>query len=220
MPRTEVLCLANSRKLGGRCFAGLTSDGAWVRPVTATPKGELPNEVCILDTGKRVRPLDIVKMKLKRHEPRSYQPENWIVGKKEWNFVRAQTIGNVHELLDDACADDSPIFGTRTDRVTWPRIQEAPLKASLTLVRASRPRFYIRQRFGSSTQTRVRFVHGGFEYDLSVSFEFTLPHSDLRHYEPSTNWYLTISLGEPFADQGNSCFKLVAGALEIPGTGP
>lgn len=216
MSRTELLCLANSWKLGGRCFAGLTNDGSWVRPVTDTSTGALPDSVCVLDTGRVVEALDVVRLKLKRPEPRVYQPENWIVGNKEWYFVKAQTLDDVGQLLDSVCADDSPIFGTHTNSVSWQRIQESPPAASLTLVRTSSPRFYVRRKPNGSNQTRVEFVHGDSVYDLSISFELTLPHSDPKGYEPPTDWYLTISLGEPFEEQDNRCYKLVAGALEIP----
>ena len=216
MPRVEMLCLANSWKLGGRCVAGLVTNGSWVRPVTDTRDGELPLDACKLDNGRQAEPLDVVSLKLKRHKPRPYQPENWIIGSKQWRFVESRTISDAHQLLDDACADESPIFGTRSDKVPWTHIQEAPPDASLALVKAWCPRFYTRRKSNGSSQTRVQFVHGDVEYDLSVSFEFTLPLHIPRDYESSTGWYLTISLGEPFASQGNSCFKLVAGALEIP----
>ncbi|WP_419863716.1 dual OB domain-containing protein [Candidatus Poriferisodalis sp.] len=216
MSRTELLCLANSWKLGGRCFAGLANDGSWVRPVTDTSTGTLPNSACVLNTGRVVEALDVVKLKLKRPEPRLYQPENWVVGNKEWHYVKTQTLGDVGQLLDSVRADDSPIFGTRTDSVSWQRIQESPPAASLTLIRTSNPHFYVRRKPNGSNQTRVKFVHGDSVYDLSISFELALPHNDTGSNESPTDWYLTISLGEPFEEQHNRCYKLVAGALEIP----
>jgi hypothetical protein len=42
MAQVDLICLANSRKLGGRCIAGLRLDGSgWVRPVGEAPDGTL-----------------------------------------------------------------------------------------------------------------------------------------------------------------------------------
>ena len=42
MPSLDLICLANSSKLGSRCLAGLRVDGGgWVRPVSNQEYGEL-----------------------------------------------------------------------------------------------------------------------------------------------------------------------------------
>jgi hypothetical protein len=49
LPTVEIVCLANSRKAGGRCIAGVRTDtGAWVRPVSSGREGTL--RPALLDT--------------------------------------------------------------------------------------------------------------------------------------------------------------------------
>ncbi len=56
----DIICLANSRKLTGRCVAGLRTDGmGWVRPVSALPDGTLSMKDYTLDHGNEVELLDI-----------------------------------------------------------------------------------------------------------------------------------------------------------------
>ena len=52
----QILCLANSRKFGGRCIVGkeMLPDRtlAWVRPVSDAPKGEVLPEKMQYPDGK------------------------------------------------------------------------------------------------------------------------------------------------------------------------
>ena len=76
--KKQMLCLANSWKGGGRCVAGLLPDGSWIRPVTATGDGSLAAPMCTLDTGRRVRALDVVLFGVKRPEPRLGKLYRWL----------------------------------------------------------------------------------------------------------------------------------------------
>ena len=63
---------------------------------------------------------------------------------------------------------------------------------------------------------RASFYLGGVAYDLPITFEFELPAQGEASHRSKLAWYFTISLGEPYARQGNDCFKLIAGAIEMP----
>ena len=71
--------MANSRKKGGRCIAGIESDSRrWVRLVN--PGGaELTVGDYQYEDGTLPKVLDIVEVHVKSKEPLYYQPENWII---------------------------------------------------------------------------------------------------------------------------------------------
>lgn len=80
MGTVEIICMANSRKLGSRCIAGLKTDGGgWVRPVSADQDGAIPLRQCMVDNGTEVRTLDVIRLDLSKPLPQSHQPENWQV---------------------------------------------------------------------------------------------------------------------------------------------
>jgi hypothetical protein len=63
MPAFEIICLANSTKYGGRCIAGLKTDGSgWLRPVSPRADGTLYPEHYMLDGNKEPELFDILEM--------------------------------------------------------------------------------------------------------------------------------------------------------------
>ena len=212
--KRKMLCLANSRKHGGRCVAGLLPDGSWIRPVTATGNGSLTSAMCMLDVGRPVRALDVVRVGVERPAPRPHQPENWVITDKRWKFVDARGLSDVQDFLDGAVTDEPELLGSTTNRVTWAQIQEHPPPSSLALIKVHRPVFD-RNPYKSSQQ-RARFEYHGVEYDLPITFEFDLPRPGKQRRRSNSAWYFTISLGEPWEEQGGNCYKLVACALKAP----
>jgi hypothetical protein len=69
MPSFEIVCLANSRKHGGRCVAGLRANGVWVRPVSNYQDGTLYNQHYTLDSGAPIAVLDVVRMDVGQSRP-------------------------------------------------------------------------------------------------------------------------------------------------------
>lgn len=214
MHEIELLCLANSWKYGGRCVAGVQKDGSWIRPVSDTENGALTATTCLLRGGRSVRVLDVVRLRVLGPDPRPHQPENWIVTDDEWVLLRGRKVHEVSEFLDSVTVQGPVLFGTATERVTWSQIQESESSPSLALVKVRRPQFRWSQ--SNPTQRRARFALGGVSYDLPITFEFEFPAEGEESHHSQSFWYFTISLGEPYARQGNDCFKLIAGAIEIP----
>lgn len=70
---TTVLCLANSKKEGERCIAGIdVRTGQWVRPVSRqTPKGEVPLRERQVN-GQEPQPLDLIQMDLAHDGPTGF----------------------------------------------------------------------------------------------------------------------------------------------------
>jgi hypothetical protein len=76
-----LVCLANSRKLSGRCVAGIVDGGheEWIRPVSARPNREVSEYERQYEDGSDPRVLDIVSVPLLQPQPYSYQSENWLL---------------------------------------------------------------------------------------------------------------------------------------------
>ncbi len=134
----------------------------------------------------------------------------------EWILRRSRRVHEVLEFLDSLTVQGPSLFGTITERVAWSQIQEFEPNPSLALVKAQGPLFH--WSASNPSQRRASFALGEVSYDLPMTFEFGLPAKGEANHRSQSSWYFTISLGEPFARLGNDCFKLIAGAIEIPST--
>lgn len=100
MPVFEIICLANSDKNGGRCIAGLKTDGSgWLRPVSTQSDGKLYPNNYILDTNREPELFDILEIECSHHRPAPHQPENWVITPRKWRFVNHPTLQKVSEIL-------------------------------------------------------------------------------------------------------------------------
>jgi hypothetical protein len=210
---TDLLCLAYSRKYSARCVAGLVLDTLeWVRPVSASEHGELPAVACRLDVGRPPKPLDVIRVQLKRAVPERHQPENRLVGEKEWRLVDELSVHGAKQYLDPNIERGPVLLGDTADSLDWDSIQENGVAASLALVNV-RPLFWVNP-WG---KLRADFALKRASYDLSVTdlAEWTF-EAKKPGYVVRSDWYLTISLGERYA-KNNRAYKLVAAGIEIRG---
>lgn len=73
MSSFKIICIANSRKLSGRCIAGLRIDGkGWIRPVSESPEGTLFQEHYILKDGSEAQVLDVLESAIR------YWRKTWV----------------------------------------------------------------------------------------------------------------------------------------------
>ena len=222
MDEIEMLCLANSRKEGNRCVAGLRSDGTWLRPVSTPQGGALTNaQLMLAEVGRPVEPLDVVVVPVEKPAPFSYQPENWLIADRPWRHLRTVEVADVCELFELAEYGESALFGTPYGALNSLEIPEDGIEDSLALLKVEHPTFYLRERWGKDPQTRARFEYAGVEYagveyDLSVTFAHDLG-TDEAGRQSASNWWFTVSLGDELFHHGSFWHhKLIAGALRIP----
>ena len=176
----RIVCLANSRKLSGRCIAGKElleggRPGGWVRPVSAREKEEVSEYERQYQDGSDPRVLDVIDVPLSNALPKDYQLENWLLDPNNY-WKRVQRVAS-HELtrFTDPVArlwivGDSTRNGLN-DQV--PVATAIALRHSLLLVRVSDLTLSVfspREAFGD-TRRRVqgRFSTGGTNYWLWVT---------------------------------------------------
>ncbi len=224
----QILCLANSRKYGGRCVVGKErlSDGtlAWVRPVSGANKGEvMPDEICYEDESLP-QLLDVIDVPLLESFPLPYQPENWLMAPEAWTKVRVGDKANIERWLDDPAPlwengheslrgtnDRFPYDPKRTLTCSARFISVPALEVSVTAHKDDAGRI--------SKQLRGSFVYAGDLYDLRITdmdFEEGYSARAVGKYWHA-KCYLTVTVGEPFQakpDEPAFNYKLIAAIIE------
>ena len=215
----RIVCLANSRKMNGRCIAGREwSDGRagpWVRPVSDRDGQEVSEGERQYEDGSDPRVLDIMDVPVLEPRPHEYQTENWLLDpQRYWEKAGRLSSLDLAALRDPAgplWVDGHSTYNGRNDKI--PLEAAGSVTGSLRLLHVdvlqlvvSRPG----EAFGNNKRrVQGRFEHAGREYRLWV----TDPGFE-RHYLAKLDdtytlggCHLTISLGEPY---GDACYKLIA----------
>lgn len=219
----RIVCLANSRKLGGRCIAGLelidNRVGSWLRPISDRPHEEVSSTELLFADGGSPGVMDVVDIPLLEARPRSFQQENWLLDPGR-NANRVGTLG--WDGL--AVLADRPVRLWVNGHSTYHGIHDhiplsvaQSLNSSLCLIYVDGLRLEVfapSANFGNPAQrVYAQFSYGGSSYRLrvtdSVYEDRYLPFANSRHQLGEC--FLTISLGEPFND---FVYKLIAAVVE------
>lgn len=217
------MCLANSRKINGRCIAGRELvDGvpaAWIRTVSSREHQEVSEYERQYADGSDPRVLDVMDVPLLHSNPVTYQQENWLLDPGSyWTRVGHIDRGGLDAFTGTAgplWVNGHSTFKGLNDQV--PVAVATTLESSLTLIRVSSlvlSVFAPSEAFGNAKRrVQARFTHAGDGYRLWVTDPIYerryLGRPDGQYQIPDS--FLTISLGEPY--QGN-CYKLVAAIIE------
>ena len=209
----ELLILANSRKLGGRCIAGIDLvSKKWVRPVSRADHGELSKEECLISEDgvwRDIEVLDVVSAPIGKPIESLGQPENCILLSDAWALKGKIPISQVEEVLDLVCdAEESLLYGTGRS-VYMQSVKSGRVNKSLTLVKVVEPTFYIDE---SPKKLRCRFSYSSNDYDLPVTDDskwVSAAKADPKSFSVGT-WFFTVSLGEAYRGQ---MWKLIAAGI-------
>lgn len=218
--------MASSRKLGGRCVAGISTDsGRWVRPVSAREHGELEPAHYRVE-GKAPEPLDVVRIPYLTKLNVPAQPENVLIDEHAaWQLIDRVEPPDVYRRLRSHLTRGPRLFGNVGMAVNV-EDTEAGVDASLALVEpdADVEFFTGRGRNGRGRlRPRVGFTLRGNRYDLVLTdFEVgplvlglgdgVRSPSDLGFAEVG-RVLISVSLAEP---DGEWHQKLAAAALFLP----
>jgi hypothetical protein len=220
----RLLCVANSRKLNGRCVAGIELSGSnrrvgWIRPVSAREHEEVSEYERQYEDGSDPRVLDVMNVPLLEARSKGYQQENWLLDPDHyWQKVARASwsdLERVGEPVSPLWIDGYSTYNGRNDRI--PLAQVTGLTSSLRLVRVDQLRLSVfkpGEAFGNpKRRVQGRFIHSGTEYRLWVTdprYEREYLAKSDAEYEIGES-YVTVSLGEPHND---ACYKLVAAIME------
>jgi hypothetical protein len=218
----RLVCLANSRKLNGRCVAGRQIDaenpGPWIRPVSSREHQEVSEYERHYEDGRDPQVLDILEVTLQRPSPRTYQTENWLLDPTSY-WVRSGRLS--WDDLQAFVEPDGPLWPNGRSTYhgandTIPVLEADLLDTSLRLINAAHVDLVVfapSEAFGNSKRrVQASFEHAGTDYRFWVTDPvcerkyLALPNGEHQLGECC----LTVSLGEPF--NGN-CNKLVAAVI-------
>lgn len=219
--RKNIVCLASSRKPGGRCVAGKEAVqggyGDWIRPVSARPTAEISFDERHYQNGQEPQILDIIDIPMMAAAPRIHQTENHMIdAESHWAKVGTLTWGDVADLVDTP----PTLWGTGPSTYHGDNDQITPTDAatyhnSLWLIRPEQLTIRVLTpgaAFGNNKRkVRTDFRYRGVHYNLMVtdpvveqSF-LARPNGD---YPITAEIYFCVSLSEAHTD--NYCYKLVA----------
>src|SRR5947207_517988 len=135
MPQVDIICLANSRKLRGRCVAGLRVDGSgWLRPVGTLPDGTLYPPDYTLANGTEATILDVLQIGIQTHRPVPHQPENWVIDGTSWALLSRPMADSLTPVLQNAIVQGPELLRGLSDRVPYTDFQQRNATASLALI--------------------------------------------------------------------------------------
>jgi hypothetical protein len=223
MPTEEILVLASSRKLGGRCVAGVTRSGEWVRPVSGEPHGLFQAECGV--EGRWPEVLDVVRFGYAERLEDPAQPENVLIDDSEWELRKELAPEEAYESLPRFLTTGRRLLGNYGAAV---KDEEAAkgVEASLALIE---PRSGIElimrppEDEQGKYKPRVVFDFGSTQYKLPVTdfpVERAIREAGVGCYDPgdlgfdaSGSVFLTVSLGEAY---NGWHYKLAAAVLFLP----
>jgi len=217
----KIVCLANSRKPGGRCVAGRevleNAYGGWIRPVSVRPSAEISLEERRYENGQDPQILDVVNIPMLAPVPRVHQTENHMIdAEKYWTKERVLKWADLPSLVERPTLlwlnETSTYHGTN-DCVS--QTDAARLSSSLYLIRPETLNVHVQVEGGmfgpSKRRVRADFRYNGTRYNFIVTDPIAeqafLPRDE--GVFPVNNVYLCVSLTEAYEGDGR-CHKLVA----------
>ena len=221
-----VVCLANSRKLSGRCIAGRElNEGQpdkWIRPVSSREAEEVSEYERQYQDGSDPKVLDIMEIPLLSPHPKDHQTENWLLDPEYYWVKRDDPFAwKDLDILTDP-VDNLWHLGSNTIKGQNDKISETTanqLQSSLRFIalpKLSLSVFSPGEAFGDKKRrVQAQFTYNGQPYKLWVTdpvYERRYLQSEDGDYEIDRKCYVTISIGA-FKE---NCYKLVAAIIEKP----
>jgi hypothetical protein len=218
-----ILCLANSRKMSGRCVAGKeitgSTTGAWIRPVSAREHQEISVADRRYEDGHSVSLLDVVSIPMIAPKPDMHQSENHLIADQYyWAKTSTATWPQIEKALDSVPGalwiNGFSSGSGMNDRI--PEDRRAQLAGSLLLIKPTSLKVIVAPKGDPNApqkrSVRAQFVLNGTTYNFGLTDAF-MEKKYLQGKNgtfPVEGAILCISLGEPF---GGYIYKLAAALI-------
>jgi hypothetical protein len=227
-----IVCLANSKKHGGTCFAGLelTDDaiGGWIRPVSARSGHEVNTVEQTLPDGSTPKVLDVITMGLIKSVPAGFQSENWLLDDRhQWKRVGRWSYDDVSVVVSQPAtlwSNDSSSSVGINDRVAASQLERH--ERSIDLVRVERATVVVaRNPWSGSTEVRLHFHYRRAQHELKITdpvYYAAYLSKGVGRYRLNARTLVTVSLAEPYTAPKPGAeaysYKVVAAIIEPSGS--
>ncbi len=218
----RIVCLANSRKLHGRCVAGREwlggRAGQWIRPVSDREHQEVSEYERQYEDGSDPRVLDVIDVPVLEPRPIDHQTENWLLDPEHyWEKVGRLSWFDLPVLADLVAPlwlDGHSTYHGLNDKI--PLDVAGSVGDSLKLIHVDELELSVfkpGEAFGNRKRRVLgRFIYARNRYALWV----TDPGYERRYLAKLDGDYqigecfLTVSLGERY---DGACYKLIASII-------
>jgi ATP-dependent DNA helicase RecQ len=223
-----VICLANSRKHGARCIAGIDPDsGHWIRPVSDLDDGRIEKKIRLVE-GEEPRLLDVLYIPLADNGPDfGFESENRTVMPGAWSVGGRFAPGD----LSPFCCRLPHVLHNDDNYVTAQYLRALPPHERKTLALIEATDFEVFSTGLSTTGGQKWHARFSSTHSRPVTGIVTDPVLVARlenGRRPGSHCLVTVSLSMPWKptdwdDEDDPCWKLVAGVIEldtaVPGAG-
>jgi len=221
MGSIEIVCLANSRKISGRCIAGkIMSENKWMRPVSNRESEEISEEERRYENGQMPKLFDVISIPVKEYKPKLFQSENYLIDDDYY----WEKIGEFNSSLDNLLDYPENLWGIGESSYQGLNDRSSEQKQnnyseSLYLVKPQSLKIIVRTE-GHEFGDAKRKVRADFNYnDITYIFPVTDPEFERKYLSgengvfalPVENTYLCVSLGLPY---NGYCYKFVASIIQ------
>jgi len=221
----EIICLANSYKLRGRCVAGLRADGkGWIRPVSELAGGTLGATHYTCEGGSAVRPMDLVEIDIAGGQPLKHQRENVLLTPSRWRLLERPAPIEYADIIGPASVSAGPLLGGTGDRRNLADFPQGAYASSLALVAPTDTEWEKTTTSSNNPQLRCHFQVGKNKYNLAVTdpawiprfaqFDHGIHRADEIGVDADQRLLLCVSMGEPIPATGD-CYRLVAAVIPL-----
>lgn len=218
------ICLANSRKVSGRCIAGkeFTNNmiGNWIRPVSEREHHEISELDRRYENGTTAQVFDIIDAPFKQKANHPAQEENYFIDDQYYWSSGGQYRGNLDTLLDHPASlwlNGNSSYNGVNDRIPATSITQPT--QSLYFISPTDVTIVVQiegAEFGNGKKKiRAEFTYNGQSHFISITdpeVERVYLAKGEGRYQPSGKIYMTVSLGEVWEGY---YYKLAAGVFEV-----
>ena len=221
---TQIICLANSKKNGDRCIAGIDIERKeWVRLIyinSINPKdGRIPRSIRLIN-GQEPKLLDVIDIPLdNKGENFGFESENLNVLPGRWQKIREASPSELSQFINTEFISNKYILHNSNKYVTVPYLQSLPFEQRKTIQLVYTQKLQIT---GSDNSWKGSIYND--YYNQLNEAKITDPEfiDKLKSgYSPQKPCLVTVSLGMPWKppnwEQGDPtpCWKLIAGVIEL-----